>query len=94
MSKITIKNLATYQDLSQAASADIIGGAFGDAITGHYGFLNTQLGPYNPAAHQIGAAMGNYWADQLSYAANYGAPGAFSDVLYGQVIPSIFYSNW
>ncbi|GAB4539247.1 MAG: hypothetical protein Tsb0014_29490 [Pleurocapsa sp.] len=91
MSKIVIKNLEMYKELSQQESVNITGG---DAISDHYAYLNSQLGPYNYNAHQVGAYYGNYWAGVLDNAANYGSPGDFSEILYGQVIPSVFYGNW
>lgn len=94
MANIVIKNLATYQELTKQESANVTGGALGDAIVNHYGFLNTQLGPYDPAAHQIGAYWGNYWGSVLDNAATYGPPGSFSEILYAQVMPFMLSGNW
>lgn len=94
MSNIVIKNLATYKELTQQESATVTGGALGDAIVNQYGFLNTLLGPYDPAARQIGAAWGNYWGGILDNAATYGPPGSFSETLYGQVMPFMLYGSW
>lgn len=94
MSKIVIKDLEMYQELTVKELANVTGGALGDSYAPFYGYLNSQLGPYNPGAHQIGAAWGNYWGGILDNAATYGPPGSFSEVLYGQVMPFMLYGNW
>ena len=94
MSNIVIKDLEMFKEVTVKELANVTGGALGDAIRDQYGFLNTQLGPYDPGARQIGATWGNYWGGILDNAATYGSPGSFSEVLYGQVMPFMLYGNW